>query len=301
MLILCYTLFMKKYFKHKINSLLLVNKIVVIHYLEVEGNFHHKEESHDFWEMVFSKKGEVICSSDGKNIKLTEGEIIFHKPNEKHALTVPSGNNSGVFVLSFECPSESIRFFSDRKLKLNHRQIKYVNDIIEVAKKTYDITFYNLDTDIMKLLPQPTLGGEQIIKNLVEMLLIDLMRSMTETEEGNDVFLQNTQIDNKIAEDIIKILKDNLFSRLSIDDISKKISYSKAYVFKQFKKATGKSVMDYYTDLKIKTAKKLLSEDELSVKEIAEKLCFDTPNYFSKTFKKCQGVTPTEYKKNASI
>jgi two-component system response regulator YesN len=55
--------------------------------------------------------------------------------------------------------------------------------------------------------------------------------------------------------------------------------------------------MEYYTDLKIKTAKKLLRENELSVKEIAEKLCFDTSNYFSKTFKKFTGSTPTDYKK----
>ena len=292
---------MKKYFKHKINSLLLVNKIVVIHYIEVEEYFHHAEENHDFWEIVCAVKGGVNCRADGKEFNLSQGEMIFHKPNEKHSLTVNSGENSGVFVLSFECLSYAMRFFSNRKVKLNDRQIRYVKDIIEVAKRTYDITFYNLDTDIMQLLPQPTLGGEQLIKNQLEMLLIDLMRTMTETQDGNDVFLQDTQIDNKIAEDIIKILKDNLFTRLSIDDISKKISYSKAYVFKQFKKATGKSVMDYYTDLKIKTAKKLLSEDELSVKEIAEKLAFDTPNYFSKTFKKFTEMTPSQYKKSVLI
>lgn len=292
---------MKKYFKHKINSLLLVNKIVVIHYLEIEKYFHHAEESHDFWEMVCALKGSVTCTADGKEVVLNDGEMIFHKPNEAHALTVKGGKSSGVFILSFECLSEAMRFFSDRKVKLNGKQLKYVKDIIEVAKRTYDITFYNLDTDIMNLLPQPTLGGEQLIKNQMEMLLIDLMRSMTETEVGNDVFIQETEFNNKIAEDIIKVLKDNVFSRLSIDDISKKISYSKAYVFKQFKLATGKSVMDFYTELKMKTAKKLLRENELSVKEIAEKLCFDTPNYFSKTFKKIYKITPTEYKKNASI
>ena len=92
-------------------------------------------------------------------------------------------------------------------------------------------------------------------------------------------------------------MKENVYGNLSIDDICKKISYSKAYVFRQFKSATGKSVMDYYTELKIKEAKRLIKENRLSVKEIAEKLCFDTPNYFSKTFKKKTGVTPTKYKK----
>ncbi len=292
---------MKKYFKHKIKSLLLVNKIVVIHYLEVDKYFHHPEESHNFWEVVLTVKGEIDCTADGKQIKLNAGEMLFHKPNEPHALTASSTQKTGVFILSFECLSEAMRFFSDKKVKLNSRQLKFVHDIIEIAKKTYDITFYNFDNDIMNLLPQPTLGGEQLIKNYVETLLIDVMRTMTETQDGNDVFLQETEFNNKLADDIVKILKDNVYNRLNIDDISKKISYSRAYLFKQFKEATGKSVMDYYTELKIKTAKKLLIENKLTVKEISEKLCFDTPNYFTKTFKKVTNFTPTEYKKRASI
>ncbi|MBR2498963.1 MAG: AraC family transcriptional regulator [Clostridia bacterium] len=288
---------MKKYFKHKIKSLLLVNKIVVIHYLEIDEYFHHAEEQHDFWEMVLAVKGEIDCTADGNKIKLNAGEMLFHKPNESHALTANGKETTGVFILSFECLSEAMGFFTDKKVKLNVRQLKFVRDIIEIAKKTYDITFYNFDFDIMNLLPQPTLGGEQLIKNYVETLLIDVMRTMTETQDGNDVFLQETEFNNKLADDIVKILKDNVCGRLTIDDISKKISYSRAYLFKQFKSATGKSVMDYYTELKIKTAKKLLVENKLTIKEIAEKLCFDTPNYFTKTFKKITNLTPTEYKK----
>lgn len=287
---------MKKIFKHKIKSLLLVNKIVVIHYLELNEYFYHPEEKHDFWEIVCAYKSDIVITADGREIPLNEGEMYFHKPNQAHSLTVKGQESAGVFVISFECLSEAMRFFTDRKVKLNKGQIKYVNEIIKIAKNTYDITFYNLDTDIMNLLPNPTLGGEQLIKNNIEILLIDLMRSLTETEDGNDVFLQETEINNKIAEDIIKVLKNNVYKRLTVEEISKMVSYSKAYVFRQFKLATGKGVMEYYTELKIKTAKQLIKENELSVREISEKLCFDTPNYFSKTFKKVVGETPTQYK-----
>lgn len=287
---------MKKFFKHKINSLLLVNKIVVIHYLELNEYFHHAEEKHDFWEIICAYKKSVTCTADGKEIELPEGTLLFHKPNQKHSLTVKGEDTTGVFVLSFECLSEAMGFFKDKMVKLNKRQLRYINEIINIAKNTYDITFYDLETDIMKLLPNPTLGGEQLIKNNFELLLIDLMRTLTETQDGNDVFVHETQINNKIAEEIIEILKSHLFGRLTVEQVSKKINYSKAYVFRQFKQATGKGVMEYYAELKIKTAKELLREGELSVKEISEKLCFDTPNYFSKTFKKAVGKTPTEYK-----
>lgn len=292
---------MKKFFKHKIKSLLLVNKIVVIHYIEPESTFFHPEEKHDFWEMVCSVKGQVSCMADGKEIILQDGEIFFHKPNQSHSLSTDGGKQTGIFVLSFECLSEAMRFFSDKKVKLSKRQMNFIREIIEIAKRTYDITFYNLDTDIMHLLAQPTLGGEQLIQNHVETLLIDIMRSLTEKEDGNEVFLKETEINNKLAEEIIKILKENLYNRLSIDDICKLINYSKSYLFRQFKSATEKSVMEYYTDLKIKKAKELLKSSDLSIREISEQLCFDTPNYFTKTFKKLNGITPSQYKKRISV
>lgn len=297
MIILCYTLDMRKYFKHKIKSLLVVNRIVAIHYLEQKERFHDPEEKHNFWEIICALKGNISCTQHDKTIAVNEGNVIFHKPNLPHSLTVPKQEQSGVFVISFDCSSEAMRFFSDRIIQLTPRQIKYIYQIIEIAKRTYDITFYNIETDIMQLLEHPTLGGEQLIKNLLETMLIDIMRSLTETAEGNDVFLQEVEINDKLTDDIVKMLKDNIYGSVTIEDICKKMSYSKAHVFRQFKRATEKSVMEYYLDLKIKEAKKLIREDKLNIKEIAEKLCFDTPNYFSKTFKKKTGKTPTEYKK----
>ncbi len=288
---------MKKFFRHKIKSLLLINKIISIHYLELKEVFKTKPEKHDFWELVFLDKGKLTCFPKGEPLYLSEGEMLFHKPDEVHSLLSDEHSSAKVLIISFECLSEAMRFFSDTRVKLNYKQKHFVDEIIKIAKKTYDITFYDSDVEYMQLLSNPTLGGEQLIKNYLEMLLIDVMRSETETEDGNDVFLQEKEINNKLAEDIIKILKSSLYSRLSIDDIALKTSYSKAYVFRQFKSATKKSVMEYYTELKVKEAKELLKKGELTIKEISEKLAFDTPNYFSKTFKKFTGKTPTEYKK----
>ena len=290
---------MKKFFKHKIKSLLLINRIVAIHYLEPSEKITTEPEKHNFWELVFLNNGQISCKAMDKTVPLTEGEIIFHKPNEIHSLSSEFGAGKGILIVSFECLSEAMNFFTQEKLKLSPKQKQFVDEIIKIARKTYDITFYDSDVENMQLLKNPTLGGEQLIKNYLEMLLIDIMRSKTETEEGNDVFLKEKEINNKLAEDIIKVLNDNVYSSLSISDISRKINYSKAYIFRQFKSATGKSVMEYYLDIKIKTAKDLLEGSQLNVKEISEKLSFDTPNYFSKTFKKLTGLTPTEYKKHS--
>ena len=118
------------------------------------------------------------------------------------------------------------------------------------------------------------------------------MRSLTETESGNPIFLQKDELETKLVKDVLKLLTANLCGILTIDEICETVGYSRAYVFREFKGATGKSIMEYFTFLKIEKAKQLLRENELSVKEIADALAFDTPNYFSKTFKK--GLTSRE-------
>jgi AraC-like DNA-binding protein len=95
-------------------------------------------------------------------------------------------------------------------------------------------------------------------------------------------------------------LKENIYSALTIDEICEKTNYSKAYLFRVFKGKTGKTIMAYFIELKIKQAKQLLRENELSVREISEKLAFNTPDYFTKTFKRITGVTPLAYKKRST-
>lgn len=288
---------MKNYFKHKIENLVNVSKIVTVHFFEFDKNFEFGEEQHDFWEIVFVDKEDIKCTANGKEIVLGQGEMLFHKPNVSHSLRSNGVKAPDVFIVSFVCHSEAMRFFEDKKVKLSSSQKKYLYAIFEDAKKTFDIPFSNPETKKMALLPRPTLGGQQLIKNNLEILLIDIMRSLTETEDGNDIFLSNDELDNKLVNDVLVIMNDGIFDNLSIDNIVSKINYSRAYIFREFKKATGKSIMEYFTDLKIKTAKKMLRETDFSIREIAEKLSFDTPNYFSKTFKKINGVTPTAYKK----
>ena len=71
----------KQYYKHKIENLLLISRIVTIHYFEFDKDYIAPIESHDFWELVYADKEAILCTSDGRETLLSEGEVIFHKPN----------------------------------------------------------------------------------------------------------------------------------------------------------------------------------------------------------------------------
>ena len=193
-----------------------------------------------------------------------------------------------------------MKFFENKKFPLSPYLVKFIYSILEEGRKTFDITYSDSNLKKMELLPKPTLGGEQLIKNYLEIFLINLLRDQTETEQSNTTFLPWTELSAKPIDDVTAVLKENIYSALTIDEICARTNYSKAYLFRVFKAKTGKTIMAYFIELKINHAKQLLRENELSVREISEKLAFTTPDYFTKTFKRVTGTTPLAYKKRST-
>ena len=290
---------MKRYFKHKPENLINITKIVTVNHFEFEKDFIFKGESHDFWEIVYADRESLICTADSRVINLKEGELLFHKPGEFHSLAANGFAPPSVYILSFVCKSAAMKFFENKKLAPNKNFAKYIYSIFEEGARTFAIPFSDPKQKKMALSEMPSLGGGQIIKNYLEIFLINLLRFYTETESGNETFLPQNKLSSKPVDEVMRILKANIHNMLTIDEICAKASYGRAYLFRVFKAETGKSIIEYFIELKIDAAKQMLLEDRLSIKEIAAELSFNEPNYFTKTFKRVTGITPSTYKKRA--
>lgn len=286
-----------KYYKHKLEKLLVVDEVVTIHYFEFDKNYKNDGESHDFWELVYADKESLTARSDDKTIVIEQGEMLFHKPNEFHSLSANGQSAPNVFIMSFVCKSRAMRFFENKKIKLDKSLVKFIYFIIEESKKTFNLPYSNPELKKMEFLPRPALGGQQLMENFLEILLISIMRDETEKENPDVVFLPEEEFGGRISQSVIRVLNDKVDEKLCVQDICDKLNYNKSYIFRQFKKDTGSTIMVYFTRLKIEKAKKLLRETKMNVTQISDSLSFDTPNYFTKTFKKVTGVSPLKYKR----
>lgn len=92
-------------------------------------------------------------------------------------------------------------------------------------------------------------------------------------------------------------LKSNLYSQVSLNDLSAAFHVSPSYISRVMKKYSNSTLMQYYLDLKIAEARKLMqSNPSIKIKELADALCFYDQHYFSKVFKEYAGCNPSEYK-----
>ena len=70
---------------------------------------------------------------------------------------------------------------------------------------------------------------------------------------------------------------------------------SKSYLTRRTKELTGYSTQTLHERLKIEQAKNLIKSGKMKMNDIASRLGFSNPNYFSNVFKKVTGLRPTEF------
>jgi two-component system response regulator YesN len=92
----------------------------------------------------------------------------------------------------------------------------------------------------------------------------------------------------------------NYKQKITVADIAGAIGLSESYLSHLYKKETGENLIDYMTKYRLEKAKRLLSETDLRTYEIAESIGFSEANYFSKQFKRYEGINPLEYRNQFS-
>lgn len=103
---------------------------------------------------------------------------------------------------------------------------------------------------------------------------------------------------NSIIEKANNFIEEHYSREISLDMVAREVNLSSYYFSRFYKEETGSNFSDKLSNVRIEKAKDLLSNEEISVKDVSYKVGFTDPNYFSKAFKKITGLTASEYRKS---
>ena len=285
-------------------NVISIGKIYSIHYFEYMSDFSFEGESHDFWEFICVDKGEVEVTGGDKKFILHKGEIAFHEPNEFHNVTATGTIAPNLIVISFQCDDNAIYYFRKKILKMDDVERNLLASIIFEARHTFQCRLDDPYLQNMPLKQPPDIfGSQQMIRLLIEQFLIHLARrysaSYTSVVRPKDTLpaAKSTKSKNdiEIYSLVTEYMKEHIRSHVTIEQICKDNLVGRSRLQKIFKNQCGLGIIDYFSKLKINTAKELIRSKHMNFTQISDYLGYTSIHYFSRQFKKETGMTPTEY------
>jgi AraC-like DNA-binding protein len=261
------------------------------------SDFSFPGESHDFWEFVCVDKGVIDVMAGEKRIPLKRGNIIFHQPGEFHNIITNGEVAPNLVVIGFECHSPCMKAFEGKILTVSETERELLARIIIEARNAFSGRMDDPYQEELVRNPSPlAFGAEQMIANYLEELIIHLYRRYF---ENPGQFKTRRQPEVHIKSDaynrIIRYMEEHIGERLSLDTICRDTLTGRSQLQKIFREAHGCGVIDYFSSMKIDTAKQLIRDNHLNFTEISDRLGYTSVHYFSRQFKKLTGMTPSEY------
>jgi two-component system response regulator YesN len=152
-----------------------------------------------------------------------------------------------------------------------------------------DLKQINYMGSVQKLM---SLSGNQLIDYAYQMFIY--ITSYVKPQNSIDY-------SNHIVKATKEYLESHYTDDISLESMAEYVNISPQYFSKLIKKTTGFNFIDWLSMLRVRKAKELLTNSNLTVKEVCFMVGYKDPNYFSRIFKKRIGITPSEYVKANSF
>lgn len=269
---------------------IVIDSIITIHYFEYMRDFVFRGETHDFWEFLYVDKGTVLVTAGESVFKLATGSIIFHKPNEFHAIRSIGKNSPNLVAVSFLSSSPSMKLFESKIDTLSIAEREIISHLIGLAKQTFATPLHLPSVEQVIVKPDLPFGSEQMILSDLEMLLISLIR-----KQSTPVIPKMAVSTPSLLENILSFLEAHICEQLTVTDICSAFALSRSALQSLFHEKKNCGVMDYFNHMKIERAKEMIRNGNMNVTEISCFLSYSSLQYFSKQFRKITGMSPMEY------
>lgn len=212
-----------------------------------------------------TKKGDVLVLNPGTKI-----EIKPHRKMEWLKLDL-----SGIeFIYSVDIDTERQHF----KIEDDTGQIKaYLELALLEDKHSFE-------------------GTALLLRKISECIIAQILRNRALTIKDDSNSAPNDGI-QKVQD----YIRENYAKKITLDELADLIDMKKYYFIRVFRQRTGLSPIDYLIQVRILESEKLLKESHLTIANIANRIGFHSPSYFTKTFKDVNKCTPSEYRKRHKI
>lgn len=245
-------------------------------------------------------KGKKVLHGGGRDglKNYLPGESYILSSNAEMVIDFPEANYSN--------PTQCTALVIDNNyLK---KQLEYINDMYPKDKELGNEWNMNLDNLWLKndesiaalsnRLVRIFSGNDPLKDILVDIKLKELVLSIMRLQNYNvvtELSALSGHPGNERFKAVVEYIRRNITSTINPQELSKMACMSKSVFYRAFTNEFGVPPTKMILTEKIKYAKSMMTGGNVKIKEICFALGFSDPNYFSRAFKKIEGITPGEY------
>ncbi len=239
---------------------------------------------HSSWEFKFVFKGSLEVTSDDTVVKLEPCDCMVIEPNVFHREIT---QNADYMVLQMEL--EGIKATGKSVVKqLDVQDIELVKLMAHYCKVYTQGKEERVNKHGVCIKDE---RANHTLKKLTEVLLFNILSDSEST--GTPISHSSAVI---VYNKAMNFMKKNLDRSVTLNEISKHVGACPTVLKTAFSKYTGHGIMQHFTYLRMNRAKELLSEG-LTASEVSSLLSFSSQSYFSQSFTRECGCTPSRYVK----
>lgn len=241
------------------------------------------------FEISYVLSGNGFFYTNETALQVFPGDIHIISANAKHKIL--ASNHKGMrfaflgFTLNHDFPIQ-VKYEIENLFQKN--PLKICNDSNEIGKlfgilinESYNTGKYN----------------ELAREHIISCMLILLLR-LFNNEKNTEFSPQESKVCiGQPIYDVIKLIEKNPFSCPAVSEIAEMFNYSESYISHLFKAKTGTDIRSYIVGTKLDYARRMITQEKMSVSETAHAAGYASVQSFCKSFKKKFGQTPSSVKK----
>jgi len=260
--------------------------------------------SHEFIELVYVMKGAGKHVFEGQSYRIKENDIFIINPGEAHTFSLEKGEKLEIINCLF-LPSliqgswlkemgvsESMDYFYihpflDNKERFHHLLNLNGNQFIRVR-------------NLLESMIAEFEGGNSCSSTLIRLQLVEVLILLSRIYNEHKKITRNITVVEKesqiLARRICGYIERHYDQKISIPTICNLFSISPRHLNRLFKQETGKTIIEMTHKIRIEKAKKFLLESDEKVINVAMRVGYDDPAFFSRLFRRMVGCSPGRYK-----
>lgn len=252
----------------------------------------HYSSWHEAIEIKYVLKDKINVMVETDVFSVNAGEIVFINPYEVHS-NVPS-ENAGAYTLFMI----GLDYFDTVGISnINLRRLM-IDSQLRIKRHIKNPEVKKIIEKIIQENSTPKDYSDILIPALMQQLFAILFRDEQDTKKNSS--LEDRAKNYKTIEPAVIMLRDNYNKSFSGDSLAHACCLNREYFCRVFKKATGKTPIEYQNECRIRIADLLLKQGNMSIKEISQSVGFEDVSYFSRVYKKIKGISPNQKKSKLS-